>query len=276
MTDMPKSVTMKIDLNKAKEEKKILSGLVTACEDYKLSDDVDRRLLLVNCLGNMITIEEPEIVQLPYAVTLKSLVGEKVNFVVTDITSEGVFGSMRLAKEITEEPILKRLLAGEVMKGTVTYTTPYGVYISIKGVVSGMMKNYDFSDDGTEIREIYPKYSDIRVKYKKTTKNGNILFLPEQKRKGQILYDIEKIEKGQTYLGKITNISPDFDYIIVTINPGITVKCTFPAKYPDTKESDEVVITISSKMQKKGRYYLKGRVIQRVKAHNTNYDGNYQ
>lgn len=80
-----------------------------------------------------------------------------------------------------QQPILDRLYAGEVMTGVISYITPWGAYVTIDGIVSGMLKNYDFSDDGTEVWKIHPRFSKIKVKYKRTNKRGLFFFFRRKK-----------------------------------------------------------------------------------------------
>jgi ribosomal protein S1 len=264
---MPKSVSMKIDFNKAMKDEKILSGLVVECEHYQTTGADDNYLVKVNCLGTLVTIDGSEFSEIPTRMTPRHLVGENINFTIIEITDEAIFGSMKRATEILRKPIMDRLEAGEIMKGTVTYTTPYGAYINIDGVLSGLLKNYDFADDGTEVREVYKKYSQIEVKYKKTSENGNILFLPAKKKKGQVLYDVSKIDRGQSYLGKVTDIPINFDCVRVIIDGNnVRVKCDYPDRIPDIKVGDMVVITITKKYydEEKERYFIFGKIISRV------------
>jgi len=270
---MAKAVNIKINLEKALAEKKVLKGLVTSCEDYNLSEESTQKRLLVHCLDSVIIIEEEDIVMPHHYATLKSYIGEKVNFTIKAIIENNVYGSMKEAKEIVEKPILEKLYAGEVLEGIITYITPFGAYITIDGKLSGLMKNYDFSDDGTEIREIYSKYSKIKVKYKKTTLNGNIVFLPEERRKGKELYNIKDIKKGQFFKGKVTNITPDFEWVSVTISSNIVVGCYFPQNFPYLKNGDEVTVKIGKieHDETKDKYHLHGRIHTIINNSNTSF-----
>lgn len=270
---MAKTVKMKIDFSKSMEQEKILSGLVVSCKSYHTSDIEVEYMLEVNCLGNLVNIPGSEIITHQTKSTPNFLVGENINFVVIEVNENIIMGSMKKANEILSKPIMDKLLGGEVLKGMVSYITPYGAYINIDGVVSGFMKNYDFSDDGTEIREIYPKYSTIEVKFKKYSSNGNIIFLPAKKRKGKAMYDISQIEHGQTYLGKVTDVPSTMNYVRVIIDgKNLKVKCNYPRKVQDVKVGDIVVVSITKKEQIEGKdkYVIFGNIINRIESFQNN------
>lgn len=256
---------IKIDFEKSKAEKKILSGLVVSCEQYKISALEVSYILVVNCHNTLINIGQSEIPELPARVGPKNLIGENVNFTIIDINDGIIMGSIKEAEAILKKPILEKLYAGEVMTGVVTYITPWGAYVTIGGVVSGIMKNFDFADDGTEIWKVHKKYSKIKVKYKKTTNKGTIVFLPEKKKLGKVLYNPENIKPGDSFLGKVTDVSLPAGMVRVIIDSNnLIVRCVYPKKFTDIKIGNKVVVTISKVKKEENYYSFYGKIMSRV------------
>ena len=88
---------IKIDFEKSKAEKKILSGLVVSCEQYKISELEVSYILVVNCHNTLINIGQSEIPELPARVGPKNLIGENVNFTIIDINDGTIMGSIKEA-----------------------------------------------------------------------------------------------------------------------------------------------------------------------------------
>ena len=257
---------MKTDFELAKKAKQILEGVVVACEMYKVSETENNFVFKVNYNNDaIITILQSEVLPFPAKMGPKTMVGQKVKFTIVDINEEGIFGSMKEAREILQQPILDRLYAGEVLTGIVTYITPWGAYVTIDGVVSGMLKNYDFSDDGTEVWKAHPKFSKIKVKYKKTNKKGNILLYPEKKRTGTPKYDITQIKAGDTFWGKITDVNLPNAKVRVLIDNATYVECKYPnnAYSNSIKNGYNVAVVVTKVIQHGDKYKLIGKIVSK-------------
>lgn len=214
----------KIDFELAMKNQTILRGLVRMCNKIEESDGTFREEILVETGGAGVIIEKDEVGIFPFEKSLRHLVGEEVSLVIIDVipSEKLILGSIKKALEIKNAPVIKSLEEGEVLQGVVMKTTKHGAYILV-GEVHGFMKNSDFSDDGSEIRDYYPEMSKMKVKFHKYTANGHILFRPERKRHGSEFINSDKIMPGQTFLGKIIKIFSDTEY--VNIAPGIDCKC---------------------------------------------------
>jgi hypothetical protein len=87
------------------------------------------------------------------------------------------------------------------------------------------------------------------------------------------LYDVSKIERGQTYLGKVTDIPINMDCVRVIIDGNnVRVKCNYPQKIPDINVGDIVVLSITKKYydEEKERYFIFGKIINRVAVYQNN------
>lgn len=258
----------KVDFAKAKEKKTILKGFVKRYEKTELEDGSLKSELTVDCSGSKVIIDGEDVVNFPYARSLKSLVGEEIIFTVKEVFPNNVvYGSMKEAFEVKNKPIVDLLLQGELLEGKVVYETPYGVYIDIKGV-QGFLKNSDFSDDGTEVASIYPKGKLIKVKFKKYSKYGNIIFEPEEKRHGKSVIEKSEIKKGQIYQGKIVNILPD--RMFVNIIPDVDCMCRIPVSSETFRISEYVVLMIDRVFAVDDKLMVRGEVLSKAIRTNEN------
>lgn len=253
----------KIDFRKAKDEGIIMQGFVKSCEKIQMPDGTERGQINVYTGNYLVIIEEEDIVNFPYAKTLTSLVGEEIIYTVKEVFPDNViYGSMKEAYAKRNKPILDKLMNGEVLEGKVVYTTPHGAYINVGGV-QGFLKNFDFSDDGTEVRQAYPKGSLIRIKFRKYTKNGNLIFAPEERKHGEKIISQDEIKKGQVYVGKITGMYPDRMY--VNIIPGVDCMCHIPKTIAEPKVNETVSIRITNVFRgDNDKLMVRGEVSNRI------------
>lgn len=240
------------------QDETILSGVAIKCEDSSEDLAFDCKTLTIRCENEAITIIGDDIVNFPYAKTLATLLGYKVDFVVTSVTDEGIIGSMRKAQDMKAKPYIEKLEQGEVVEGQITYLTPHGAQITV-GPITGFMRNYDFSDDGTEIRQVYTRWSPIKVKLKKVSSKGTYIFVPAVQKKGIAALKVDNLQAGQTVIGKITKAS--LEGYIVTIDAGIYVHCPPTRKYTRLQENDKVLVKIKGVSIKKYPY-IKGSIKQ--------------
>ena len=254
----------KMDFQKAKEEKTILSGLVRQCDQIPQDDGGKVGQLIVDCNGRSVIICEEDVVNFPYARTIASLVGEEIEFVIKEVFPEDeiVYGSMVEAYEIKRKPTMDKLKAGEVLEGVVVYPTAHGAYINVNGV-QGFLRNHDFSDDGTEVKQLYPKGSKIKIVFKKFSSKGNLIFGPEEQIHGKAIISKEKIQKGQIYSGKVTGVYPERIY--VNIMAGVDVLCHVPRTIADVTVGDMVRVKIQRAfVGDDGKLLVRGECTSRI------------
>lgn len=253
----------KIDFAKAKEEKVVLRGLVRMCEKIDYDNDSFSQSIRVDCGGTMVIIESEDITLFPYARSPKTLVGEEVDFMVKEYIPEEklVYGSMKMAEDVINKPILDKLYAGEELEGTVVHVTRHGAYVSIKGVQC-FMRNLDYSDDGRTIEEDFPKMSKIKVKYSKTSIHGNLIVVPLEKKRGIPIVKKEEIKEGQVYVGKITGAYSDRVYVNITA--GIDCMCRVPDFIYNLMVNEQVVVAITKVYNDKNGFKVRGKITNKI------------
>lgn len=250
------NTTRKINFSEAKAKQTILTGLVrTVNQDIPNSEDN----VIIECGGENVVIPESEIETPPYSNSPVSLVGTDVNFVVTEYVDDPrvIIGSMKIAGERLRKPILEKLYRGDTLEGIITHIVPHGAYVNIGGV-SGLLKNSDFSMDGTaSISSFYKEFQKIKVKYYRTSNKGNIILKPESVYSGTSLIKFEDFYKDQVCLGKCINIYTDKVYVRVA--SGIDILCPFPTRFPTIREQDMVRVRIIKVFPEKKR--IRGIII---------------
>lgn len=250
------------DFEKEMNSNSVLTGLVIYYDKKKNGEDIEE-VLCVDCNGAEVFISKEDAVMYPYSKSLSRLVGDEVRFMVKSVSDNEyekrkVWGSMTQAKKVLIAPIMERLKNGETLTGTVLNAVSFGAYISA-GDVLGVMKNTDFTDDGGEIRDFYQRGSEIRVKYKCTSKSGLVYFLPEERKKGVSPVNVESLSVGMVILGKIVNAYPD--RVFVNVLPGIDVLCFCPEKLGELRDNDWVQVKLTRIFKDEDKIMVRGKVL---------------
>jgi len=215
---------------KYKSEQKVLKSVVKIVQyDEALKTDV----LVLDLEGLKGVIMKKDV---DYELKIKSLVnfvGREVSFVVKDVDRNNgvIYCSRAEAQKVTKDDIIRRLNDGEAFDAQIVNILKYGAYVEIDGV-TGLLKNTDFAEDYTAIGELLSIGDTVKVKMKKLSANGNILFEAVKKYKSPTIMDINSFEKNQIVLGVVRNIQP-FG-IFVQIAPNLDALCS-----PDIAEIEE-------------------------------------
>lgn len=234
----------------AMENGTILTGVVRVAEVHPQKEN---SLLKIDCAGKKVIIPGKEIVPLKFGQSISNYTGKEVDFIVTEVSEEVdlIFGSCVKAAQKKEAPILEKLFAGEVIEGVIANLVDHGAYINIGGAVEGLMKNIDFSDDGTCMKDVCNVGESIRIKYLKTSSKGTFIFVPEKVRHGSSALTFEDLARHQHISGTVVSVYPDRVY--VNILPGIDCMCENPKNIDQLKEYEKVTVVLIKVDQEKRR-----------------------
>lgn len=233
-----------IDFNKAKENETVLEGRVILVQTNREALGDEEAYLIVACNRKRVTIYESEVEPLPFGQSIAKLIGANISFVVLayDSETETAIGSNRIAEEKRLVPTKMALKSGKVMTAKIVKILEHGAYLSINGV-NALMRNKDFSEDGTSIKEAgYKEYQPIEVKYIRDSANGLILVAPTKVIKSENKIDIKTLERGQLIVGKVCSVFPERVY--VNISKGIDVMCEYPTFVSDLKQGETAKMKI--------------------------------
>lgn len=250
------------NLKDAMNNKTILKGKVIYERENKTEEGKEKEIV-VDCEGIPIFIKEDDCQKFLFAKTIISLIGEDIEFVLisADFDNNIFYGSMKEAEDIKLKPIIETLEKGEVADAIVINTTVHGAYMYINGV-HGFMRNLDFSDDGTAVRDVYSRLDTVKVKFLKYSKDGVMLFEPEHKKKGVSIVSMDSIVEGSIFRGKVTGAYPDRIY--VNVAPGCDVLCNVPKNIYQIFTEDMVLVKIIHKYTTtSGTIRLKGAILSK-------------
>lgn len=233
-----------IDFNKAKADETVLEGRVIMVQTNREVLGEEEAYMIVSCNRKRVTIYESEVEPLPFGQSIAKLIGANISFIVLsyDKETETAVGSNRIAEEKRLAPIKMALKSGKTMNAKIVKILDHGAYLSINGV-NALMRNKDFSEDGTSIRDAgYREYQPIEVKYLRDSANGLILVAPTQVIKAEKKLDIKTLERGQLHIGKVCSVFPERVY--VNISRGIDVMCEYPNFVVSLQQGETVKMKI--------------------------------
>lgn len=203
-------------LKELKEQQAVLIGRVNVIGyDDRFKTDV-LRLEMKNGLSGFIKREDLDITSTKQS--LVPYVGKHIKFIIKDILDDGtLICSRKEIKEAERADLLKKLEAGEEMDATITHIERYGGYLTI-GDVSVMLRNIDFSNDHTILKDKYKVGDVIKVKLLKTTSTGRILVQVVDKYCDPTEVDFSTFTKNQVVLGRIRTIKTWGCYVCIAPN----------------------------------------------------------
>lgn len=207
----------------AQKEQTILKGVVKMVYfDETLGTDV--LALDLDGMRGIITKEEVD-----SEIELKSLVnflGREINFVVIAVDKAEIYCSRAKAQQLQKEDTMRRILNHEEVEGQIINILEFGAYVDVDGV-SGLLKNIYFADDYTTVKDIHTFGDRIKVRLKKISENGNLVFEAVNKYTAPTIIDISKLSRDQVILGVIRDIKPSGE-VFVQIGPKLDALCGVP------------------------------------------------
>lgn len=234
----------KKEIKKTMEKNQLLKGKVIFEREVPGKDGIKDREIVVDCSGTTVFIKEEDCKKFPFAKTIISLIGEEIEFVLisADYENEVYYGSMKEAEEVKLKPIIENIEKGGVVNAVVVNTTVHGAYLYINGV-HGFLKNMDFSNDGSSVRDYYSRLDSIKVKFLRYAKSGEMLFEAAEKKTAATIVKMDEIKAGNIFRGKVTGSYPDRIY--VNIAPGCDLICDVPKNVYKVYTEDTVLIKVT-------------------------------
>lgn len=141
--------------------------------------------------------------------------------------------------------MLQSLQNGNVYEGELTGFSRYGGYIEVNGV-TGHIRNSDFTDDHSDIREYLSVGDKVEVRCKEISAEGYIFWevMTKMRRTKPISHDFEA---DTVVLGRVARIS-DFERgvgVFVNLALGIDALCSLPRDL-EVEEGSRVSVKIES------------------------------
>lgn len=240
----------------ALNSKETLTGVVKMIQR---DDELDTDILILDLPGEVKGIITRE--ELDADVNWKSLVnfvGKEVYFKVLSVDEQNgiVYCSRKAAQQEIKAEIVERLKNGEVFDAEIINILRYGAYVDINGI-TGLLKNVDFSVDHTTVGDVFKVGDKVKVKLKKISANGRIVFEANEKYQSPTIMNFDIFKRDQVVLGTIRNIKPFGVYVCIA--PNLDALCPLPP-FGNIEEGMKVSMRITRVMPEERR--IRGKILK--------------
>jgi len=244
-------------LTELKDSQAVLIGRVNVIGyNDRFKTDV-LRLEMKNGLSGYIKREDLDIRETKQS--LVPFVGKQVKFIIKEILDDGtLICSRKEIKEAERDALLQKLEAGEEMDATITHIERYGGYLTIDDV-SVMLRNMDFSNDHTILKDKHKVGDKIRVKFLKKTSTGRILVEAVEKYCNPTQVDFSTFEKNQVVLGRVRTIKTWGCYVCIA--PNLDALAPIPEDIDMELEEGMSVRFKISKVDEEN-HHIRGKVLE--------------
>lgn len=214
-----------VNFEEAFKTKRILYGTGRIAQRGEIEDEEDS--ILIECEDVLVTIPESETILQTPRLSLVSLIGVQVPFIITEYippTKEDgkpvVMGSQKRAVEAIKKPLIEQFRQGKTLTAVVSNIQLYGAYVTVgRGYVSMLLKNSDFSDDTTRCCDILEVGDKIKVNYLKETSTGTIICKAATPFHGSSdATTIDSFAVGQVCFGVVSAVKPYGGYVSISKN----------------------------------------------------------
>ena len=178
---------------------------------------------------------------------LMSLMGRRIPFIILGVDEENgrLLCSRKKAQEELKATMLQGLATGKVYEGELVGFSRYGGYIEVGGV-TGHIRNSDFTDDHSDIREYLKVGDKVEVRCKEMSREGYVFWevVTKVRRTKPLEHDFEA---DTIVLGTVVRIA-DFGRstgVFVNLKLGIDALCALPRDL-EIEEGSRVSVKIES------------------------------
>lgn len=199
----------------------------------------------------------------PYLI---ALMGRKVPFVVKAIDEDNnrLICSRKRAQELLKTTMLQSLVSRKVYEGEIVSFSRYGGYVEVSGI-TGHIRNSDFSEDHSDIKEHMKVGDKLEVRCKEVSKEGYIFWeaVKKVRRTKPLEYDFEK---DTVVMGTVVRLA-DFKRssgVFVNLQLGIDALCPVPRDI-EVEEGSRVSVKIDTITQPENPTdppRIRGRIIR--------------
>ncbi|CCL32504.1 TPA: S1 RNA-binding domain-containing protein [Clostridioides difficile] len=251
------------------EEKKVLSGTVRLVKfNEELNSDI---LIIILEDGGEVIIKREDIDIRQTKRSLTPYLFKKIEFIIIDIIESGenevkILASRKEIKEKHKDQLIKKLEEGEEFEAKVVHLEKYGAYLEINEI-GVTIRNTEFSDDYTNVSDIYKVNDVIKVKLFKVNSNKRIYVEAVEKYKSNAIIDMDSFTTGSVVIGSVRTIRTDDCFVCIA--PNLDVLSPIPT-FSDYElvEGDKVSLLIKKVETKQDPnsekliYRIKGKIIR--------------
>lgn len=221
------------------KEKKILRGKISIISREK---DTSEPFAIVVLNGVKYKISNSEIDDELEVHSLVNFVGRNIQFIPTKIQKDGVvLASRAAAQKVTKPKVMKKIEAGSELVAQIVNILPHGAYLEVDGV-TGLLKNVDYASDCSAIKDLLHIGDTVKVKFKKYSSNGTILFEAVKKYVSPSAITIDDIMPDSLVPGVVRAVQPFGVFVQVVV--GIDALC-INKNISELEEDDRVTVRIT-------------------------------
>lgn len=166
--------------------------------------------------------------------------------------------SFKRAIPIKRKIVINGLINEKIKSCMVTDTKEWGAFVSIMGI-SCVLRNCDFSNDATAVRDIYKKGDTIEgIKFRKISSKDRISLEMKDKYTNPHSLSEKSLKKGNIVLGMIRNVKEEQNRCFVGISKGFDLLSSIP-KGEKVSEGQKVVCRITG-VNLEG-YGIRGKIL---------------
>lgn len=152
--------------------------------------------------------------------------------------------SLKKAIPIKRKIVLHGLKNEKITSCMVTDTKEWGAFVSIMGI-SCVLRNCDFSNDLTAVKDIYKKGDTIEgIRFRKVSSKERISLEMKEKYTNPHSLSVKSLKKGNIVLGMVRNVKQDQNRCFVGISKEFDLLSSIPAG-EKLSEGQKVVCRIS-------------------------------
>lgn len=211
-------------IKEAIEKGTVFSGVVRLVQRSEL---LNSDILMTELNGKQVLIAREEVDMRDVKTSLVNYIGTKVSFVILSVDEENgvLIASRKVVQEKKRDALIAKLETGVEVETKITKVLPFGAYMEIDGVAV-LIRNSDFAEDFTALREVKNVGDVLRVKLAKVTKNKRILVQAIEKYKADSTMTLDNFEPNQVVLGRIRSVKPWGCFVCIAGN--IDALCPIP------------------------------------------------
>lgn len=178
---------------------------------------------------------------------LMNLIGRKIPFVILAVDEENdwLICSRKKAQLHLKGTMIQGIADGNIYEGELVGFSRFGAYIEVNGV-TGHIRNSDFTDDHSDVREYLVVGDTVQVKCKEVSSEGYIFWEATSKmhRTKPVVHDFEP---DMVVTGRVIRISNFANGVGVFVNlkVGIDALCGMPRE-TEVEEGSRVAVKIDT------------------------------
>ncbi|MFJ8531229.1 S1 RNA-binding domain-containing protein [Bacillus sp. NPDC094106] len=209
------------------EKGTVFSGTVRLVQRH---ESLDTDILMTELDGVQVVIAREEVDIRQVKTSLVNFIGRKVSFVILSVDEENgvLMASRKAVEERKRDALISKLEEGAEFDAKITKVLRFGAFVEINGV-SVLLRNSDFAEGFTSLREVKQAGDVVKVKLTKVTENHRILVQAVEKFKTNSVMSLDKFEPNQVVLGRIRSVKPWGCFVCIEAN--IDALCPIPGTF---------------------------------------------